>query len=133
MSSISLDYPPRSGQVSTGATPQPLPAYDADTLMSIYERMLALSEVMLTSAREGDWDTVTETEKQVASLAADMAARPSTPPKDEADRQARMALLKRMLANDAAVRDLAQPWMQELSQILKPGRATGSPFSAARY
>ena len=131
MSSISLDYPPNSGHATAAA--QSLPAYDPDTLMSIYERMLALSEVMLSSARAGDWDTVTETEKQVAALAADMAARPSTAPRDESDRQARMALLKRMLANDAAVRELAQPWMQELSQILKPGRMTGSPFSAARY
>ncbi len=127
MSSISLEFP-----AQTNVTP-PQPAYDADTLMSIYERMLALSEVMLTSAREGDWDTVTETEKQVAALAADMAMRPTTPPRDDADRVARMTLLKRMLANDAAVRELAQPWMQELTQILKPGRMVGSPFSAARY
>jgi flagellar protein FliT len=127
MSSISLDLPPEAN------TALPQAAYDPDTLMSIYQRMTALSEIMVEAARGGDWDTVTETEKQVAALAADMAARPTTAPRDESDRQARMALLKRMLANDAIVRELAQPWMQELSQILKPGRATGSPFSNARY
>lgn len=118
MNSLTLNLPVES---SVPAQTE-ISAYDVDTLMSLYQTMANLSEQMVLSAREGDWDQVTETEQQVARIAADLSARPTPEPRDEQDRTQRVMLLKQMLRNDAIVRELAQPWLQELSRILKNGQ-----------
>lgn len=118
MNSLTLNLPVESSvsaQIENSA-------YDVDTLMSLYQTMASLSEQMVLSAQEGDWDQVTETEQKVAQIAADLSARPTPAPRDEADRTQRVVLLKQMLRNDAIVRELAQPWLQELSRILKNGQ-----------
>lgn len=106
---------------------------DADTapaaLVVLYGRLAELSRTMLAAAQRGDWDAVTASESDCAGLVGQLHRCPieTCPP---AERETCMRLIREILANDAATRDIAEPWMKELERILRPRR---QPFGAQMY
>ncbi|GAA4342370.1 hypothetical protein GCM10023144_44350 [Pigmentiphaga soli] len=109
-----------------GLHPEPA-AFDPSSaagasLREIYTQFAQISSAMLEAARRGDWNDVTLRERACAQLIEILRNREPLRPSDEAERQACMQLLRKVLADDAAIRDLAEPWLRELDQILHPGR-----------
>ncbi|QEI07251.1 flagellar protein FliT [Pigmentiphaga aceris] len=90
--------------------------------MHSYQQLSDLSVVMLEAARRGDWDTVTSTERICARVIGDLRQYPDPAPVNDVEHEERMRLLRTILANDAEVRDLAQPWMRELERILQSSK-----------
>ncbi|WP_296557568.1 flagellar protein FliT [Pigmentiphaga sp.] len=90
-------------------------------LAALYGQLAEISRAMLAAARRGDWDAVTASESDCAGLVGQLRLRPieTCPP---AERETCMHLIREILANDAATRDIAEPWMKELEQILRPRR-----------
>ena len=74
---------------------------------------------MLEAARVGNWDHVVKLEGACAVLIAQLkntAAEHPLPP-DEAQLKSR--LMQRILINDAEIRQLAEPWLEDLDHVLK--------------
>jgi flagellar protein FliT len=94
----------------------------ATTLQSVYEGFAEISTAMLDAAERGDWDAVTAGEQSCGQL-VDFLHQSRLVPIDDAERVECMRLVRKVLADDAAIRGLAQPWLQELDKILRP--ATG--------
>ena len=87
-------------------------------LLNYYEAIEKASADMLSAARTGNWDEVVKLEGACAVLIAQLkntAAEQPLPP-DEAQLKSR--LMQRILINDAEIRQLAEPWLEDLDDIL---------------
>ncbi|HIV70358.1 MAG TPA: flagellar protein FliT [Candidatus Aquabacterium excrementipullorum] len=93
----------------------------ANSLLGYYEAIEQASHDMLEAARTGDWDTVVRLEGACAVLIAQLkhAANVNPLPAEEIALKGR--IMQRILRNDAEIRNLAEPWINELS------RMTGHP------
>lgn len=87
-------------------------------LLQYYEAIEQASEQMLEAARQGDWDQVVKLEGACAVLISQLkhAAVDTTLGKEE--RQIKSRIMKRILVNDSQVRHLAEPWIEDLDQLL---------------
>ena len=99
-------------------------------LLSYYEAIEQASADMLSAARSGNWDEVVKLEgacvllitrlKQAAHLPAQA---PADPVAVEAAKT-KSRLMQQILVNDAEIRQLAEPWLQELDDTLAGRRQT---------
>jgi flagellar protein FliT len=86
-----------------------------------YESIAQVSQLMLVSAREGDWEGVMEAERCAASLIARLRAVPAEcAALDDAGTQRKREIIRKVLAEDALIRDLAHPWLRKTDAYLKP-------------
>jgi flagellar protein FliT len=87
-------------------------------LMNYYEAIEKASQDMLEAARSGNWDHVVKLESACAVLIAQLknTAAEQPLPADEAELKSR--LMQRILVNDAEIRQLAEPWLEDLDDIL---------------
>ena len=87
-------------------------------LMNYYEAIEKASQDMLEAARDGNWDQVVKLEGACALLIAQLknTAADKPLPADEVALKSR--LMQRILLNDAEIRQLAEPWLEDLDDIL---------------
>ncbi|MDQ2736206.1 MAG: flagellar protein FliT [Pseudomonadota bacterium] len=87
-------------------------------LLKHYEAIEQASQDMLRAAHAGDWDCVVKLEGACAVLIAQLknaaAGQPLKP--DEVELKSR--LMQRILVTDAEIRHLAEPWLEDLDDIL---------------
>lgn len=88
------------------------------TLLNYYEAIEKASAEMLEAARTGNWDAVVKLEGACAVLIAQLknAAQTSQLRKEEAKEKSR--IMQRILLNDAEIRHLAEPWLEDLDQMM---------------
>ncbi len=84
-----------------------------------YRRMADASSRMLTAARDDDWDRVCLIEKDCAGIVAELSTIGDLSPSDPELRQQKIALMRRVLADDAAIRQLSEPWMAKLDAMMR--------------
>jgi len=90
----------------------------SNEVLAMYENIAALSSRMAVAAREGDWDGLARLETQCALQSS--AAKSGVPPLEGAARKRKVDLLKQIMTNDRAVRDITEPWMGQLDRALSP-------------
>jgi flagellar protein FliT len=87
-------------------------------LLNYYEAIEQASADMLSAARSGNWDEVVKLEGACVVLISQLkhaAAQDKLAP-DEA--QLKTRIMQRILLNDAEIRHLAEPWLDDLDQVL---------------
>ncbi len=77
-------------------------------VLSMYENIAGLTNQMAAAARLGDFDGLSRLEAQCASEARAVAT--GAPALSGAPRLRKIDLLKQILANDRAIRDVTEPW-----------------------
>jgi flagellar protein FliT len=95
-------------------------------LLSYYEAIERASADMLAAARAGNWDEVVKLEgacvlliSQLKHAAQDQeAARGSHSPQAVEAAKTKSRIMQRILVNDAEIRHLAEPWLQDLDETL---------------
>ena len=87
-------------------------------LLNYYEAIEKASQDMLEAARVGNWDHVVKLEGACAVLIAQLknAAQSGQLMDNEAKEKSR--IMQRILLNDAEIRHLAEPWLEDLDDIL---------------
>jgi flagellar protein FliT len=87
-------------------------------LLSYYEALERASADMLAAARAADWEQVVKLEGACVLLIAQLkhAATEQNLGSDEARMKNR--IMQRILVNDAEIRTLAEPWLENLDQML---------------
>ena len=87
-------------------------------LLSYYEAIEQASAQMLSAARQGDWDEVVRMEGACALLISQLkhAARGQALAPDE--QKLKSKIMQRILVNDAEIRHLAEPWLEDLDALL---------------
>ena len=95
-------------------------------LLTYYEAIERASADMLAAARNGNWDEVLKLEgacvlliSQLKHAAQDPEPQAGTPdPQAQAAVRAKSRIMQRILVNDAEIRHLAEPWLQDLDDTL---------------
>ena len=97
-------------------------------LLNYYEAIEQASQDMLEAARIGDWDHVVKLEGACALLIASSSATPPSAPLGAEEAQLKSRIMQRILVNDAEIRQLAEPWLEDLDDMLA-GRAEDDALS----
>lgn len=87
-------------------------------LLSYYEAIERASADMLNAAKLGDWDQVVKLEGACVLLIAQLkhAARDKALEPEQSKLKSR--IMQRILVNDAEIRTLAEPWLEDLDHLL---------------
>ncbi len=112
-------------------------------LLSYYEAIERASAEMLSAARAGNWDEVVKLEGACVLLISQLKHAAQEPgdgtapaartaqsalhmPQGSANEVARLKsrIMQRILVNDAEIRHLAEPWLQDLDDTLAGRRKT---------
>ncbi len=82
-------------------------------VLSMYENIAGLTGQMAAAAQLNDWNTLDQLENRCAAEA--VSAIGGVPRLEGAARLRKIDLLKQIMANDRAVRDVTEPWMGRLN------------------
>jgi flagellar protein FliT len=87
-------------------------------LLKYYEAIEQASADMLAAAKAGNWDEVVKLEGACVLLISQLkhAAREASLDAEAAKTKSR--IMQRILVNDAEIRHLAEPWLQDLDDTL---------------
>ncbi|OYV01466.1 MAG: flagellar protein FliT [Burkholderiales bacterium PBB5] len=90
-----------------------------NSLLSYYEAIEKASADMLEAARAGDWNHVIKLEGACVLLISQLknAARGNNLSAEESQLKSR--ILQRVLVNDAEIRHLAEPWLEDIDQMMQ--------------
>ena len=92
-------------------------------LLSFYEAIEQASADMLAAARDGNWDQVVKLEGACVLLISQLKHAASRQPLAPEEAQVKTRIMQRILRNDAEIRHLAEPWLEDLESLLA-GRPT---------
>jgi flagellar protein FliT len=87
-----------------------------------YQRLSSITEQMRNAAAAGEWDDLIELEKRCSQEVEKIKPRDCTPT-DEASRKQKADLIRKMLADDKAIRSYTEPWMRQLERIMQSARS----------
>jgi flagellar protein FliT len=83
-----------------------------------YQFLSGITGKMREAAALGEWDQLVELEQQCSQHVASMKQQ-DLAPVDENIRLQKVALINKILADDAAIRDKTLPWMAQLQQNIQ--------------
>lgn len=86
-------------------------------LLDYYKAIETASRKMLDAAKAEDWDGVMEMESTCAVLIAQLRNRARNAQLEPQDRKEKALIMQRILRTDAEIRNLAEPWLADLSFI----------------
>jgi flagellar protein FliT len=87
-------------------------------LLNYYQAIEKASQDMLDAARTGNWDHVLKLEGACALLISQLKQTASGNPLGDQETQFKSRIMQRILINDAEIRQLAEPWLDDLDQLL---------------
>jgi flagellar protein FliT len=88
-------------------------------LLSFYEAIERASVDMLRAARGGDWDQVMKLEGACVLLISQLKHAAASRPLGPEEAQIKSRIMQRILLNDAEIRQLAEPWLDDLGDMLE--------------
>ena len=88
------------------------------TLLNYYEALERASADMLAAARAADWDQVVKLEGACVLLIAQLKQASESQRLAEHEASSKRRIMQRILVNDAEIRSLAEPWLDDLEQML---------------
>lgn len=95
------------------------------TLLQYYEAIEQASLDMLEAARVGNWDRVVKLEGACAVLISQLKHAAGQDLLASEEVQMKSRIMQRILLNDAEIRMLAEPWLEDLDSMLAvPSRTT---------
>jgi flagellar protein FliT len=93
-------------------------------LLSYYEAIEQASADMLAAAKAGNWDEVVKLEGACVLLISQLKHAARTNALDAEEARTKSRIMQRILINDAEIRHLAEPWLQDLDDTLAGRRKT---------
>jgi len=87
-----------------------------------YQQLSDITSQMRAAAAQGEWDQLVELEQQCSRHVESMKQQ-DLAPIDESIRLQKVALIHKILADDAAIRDQTVPWMAQLQRIMQSSRS----------
>jgi flagellar protein FliT len=87
-------------------------------LLNYYQAIEKASQEMLEAARKGNWDEVLKLEGACALLISQLKHSAAAMQLGADETQFKSRIMQRILVNDAEIRQLAEPWLDELNELL---------------
>jgi flagellar protein FliT len=111
-------------KAATARTTQSAPLHKS-VLLQYYEAIEQASLDMLEAARVGNWDRVVKLEGACAVLISQLKHAAGKDLLATEEVQVKSRIMQRILLNDAEIRMLAEPWLEDLDSMLTvPHRST---------
>ncbi|AYZ66628.1 flagellar protein FliT [Burkholderia multivorans] len=95
-----------------------------DEYFARYEAIAAVSGRMLHAARGADWNALSGLQEEYLQLVDGLKEAGQGIALDEVELARKLDLIRRILADDAAIRDLASPEIARLSALFETQRST---------
>jgi flagellar protein FliT len=95
---------------------------NARQVIDDYEALLALTHEMRIAAEQGEWDKVLALEPQCKLLTASLKSADELSSPDTASQSHQVELIKKILADDAEIRQRTTAWMSQLQHIMQSNR-----------
>ncbi|MGH6611604.1 MAG: flagellar protein FliT [Burkholderiaceae bacterium] len=92
------------------------------SLLQHYQAIAQASCAMLAAAHANDWDEVERLEERCCTLIANLKAAADSNSMGAAEEALRIQFLRSILADDAQIRDHAEPWLKNLSTYVSTKR-----------
>ena len=94
-----------------------------ENILETYDAMSVKSTLMVEAAQHGDWERLIALEKDCSALVSTLKRvdKPSTRP-DAGCVKRKVALIRKVLADDAEIRRHTEPWMARLQSYLASTR-----------
>ena len=89
---------------------------NADDVLAIYENLAGLTGQMTHAAKAGDWNEFAQLNMEARAQAAPAVA--GMPALTGAKRLSKVDLLKQLMAHDRAIRDVTDPWDDQVGRAL---------------
>lgn len=89
-----------------------------DTILTYYESIQRVANIMVEAARASDWDTLIEAEQCCAQLIKHLQETDRGEPLDQPAARRKFEIIRQVLAYDAEIRNLTQPWLTTLETLL---------------
>jgi flagellar protein FliT len=86
----------------------------SNEVLAMYENLAGLTTKMAGAAQAGDFDTLARLQTQCMLESSAVAT--GVPALDGAPRMRKIDLLKQIMANDRAIREVSEPW--KLSDVM---------------
>ena len=90
----------------------------AKRLIGAYETLATKSAAMLDAARRSDWDTVSAIEEECSALIVRLKSTDQKAPLSPSLQERKVQIIRRVLLEDAEIRDLAQPQLAKLGKLI---------------
>ncbi|MBI3903704.1 MAG: flagellar protein FliT [Nitrosomonadales bacterium] len=90
-----------------------------DAALENYEYLSSLTAQMRTAAIQGEWDHLVDLEKQCSARIYLMRTLGDATPSDESTRLRKVELIRKILADDAEIRNQTQPWLGQLQHLMQ--------------
>ncbi len=94
----------------------------SDEILALYEAVSTITDQMLHAARQGDWDKLIALEAHCARHVQTLKDGEPPIPLTGANRERKVKIIHKILADDREIRNLAEPWMAHLSQMINSTR-----------
>ncbi|MEN9864720.1 MAG: hypothetical protein RL748_310 [Pseudomonadota bacterium] len=96
---------------------------NSDEILSLYEAVSKITDQMLAAARQGDWDRMIALEEHCSRHIETLKDGEPPEPLTGVKRERKVQIIHKILADDREIRDLAEPWMAQLGQMINSTRA----------
>ncbi len=87
-----------------------------------YQRLSEITGKMREAAAAGEWDELALLERRCSQQVAALKPHDGVP-SDETARLQKVALIKKMLADDKVIREKTETWMHQLDRIMQNARS----------
>ena len=87
-------------------------------IITIYETVLAITGQMLDAARNDDWERLVALEKDCKKRVEELIAENYGLPLSSQFQQRKAEIIRKVLADDAEIRSITEPWMAQLQSFL---------------
>ena len=91
------------------------------TLLDYYKAIENASQKMLEAAQTENWDQVVRLESTCAVLIAQLRGKAGTLQLAPEERIEKVRIMQRILRTDAEIRNLAEPWLNDLALLMDNG------------
>ncbi|GLS15431.1 MULTISPECIES: flagellar protein FliT [Hydrogenophaga] len=88
------------------------------SLLDYYKAIENASQKMLEAAQSEDWDQVVRLEGACAVLIAQLRHKSRSSDLGPEERKEKSRIMQRILRTDAEIRCLAEPWLNDLEQLM---------------
>jgi flagellar protein FliT len=93
-----------------------------NSVIANYQHLSNITAQMRAAAVQGEWDQLVELEQQCSQFVESIKQQ-DLAPIDESIRLQKVALIHKILADDAAIRDRTLPWMAQLQRNMQSSRS----------
>ncbi len=91
---------------------------NSQEVISLYETVAIITDQMLAAARKRDWEQMVTLESRVASHIEVLKSGEAPAALTGATRLRKVQIIQKILADDRQIRDITEPWMAELAQLI---------------